>query len=184
MSYTIYLRTNKVNGKQYVGQTKDFYYRENDWKCIKGRYANKYIDTDRGKYGLDAFETTILAEVETQEEAWKLEQQFIKELNTKYPNGYNISDGGAGMSGAKHSEETKKKMSKSHTNNPKKSKAINQYDLGDNFIRTWSSSHEIERELGFNHNDIIRCCNGGYYNKKRNKWVNTFQSHNFIWKFA
>lgn len=233
MDYTIYLRTNKVNGMQYVGQTGDFERRELQWKNIKFIYANHYFTEERNKYGLDSFETSILAEVETQEEAWELERKYIKELGTKYPDGYNMSDGGKGNKGkivseetrkkfsvlfkGKHhspktefkkgnklSEETKKKMSESrkgennsfygkhHTEetikkiselqkgqhrSPKTEfpkRKVNQYDLEGNFIRTWPSISEIQRELGFKTNSsIIQCCKGKYK-----------QSYGFKWQYA
>lgn len=94
MKYTVYLRTNKINGKQYVGQTENFKNREKDWKCLKARYANQYIQIDREKYGIDNFDVKKLAEVSTKEEAWHLEQKYIKELDTIYPNGYNRAYGG------------------------------------------------------------------------------------------
>lgn len=121
--YTVYLRTNTVNGKQYVGQTGDFKTRNNQWNCLKGNYSNKDLNEDRIKYGLDIFNTIILAQVETEEESLKLEEQYIKELNTLKPNGYNISIGGKKNSGSgkgnknpfygkKHTNEAKHKMSK------------------------------------------------------------------------
>lgn len=108
MSYTVYLRTNKINGKQYVGQTENFKNREKDWKCLKARYGSYYFTKDRNKYGIENFDVKILAEVDSREEAWGLEQKFIKELNTMFPNGYNMSYGGEKSSGYKHSEEQKK----------------------------------------------------------------------------
>lgn len=35
--YVVYLRTNLVNGKQYVGQTKDFVNRERKWNNLKNK---------------------------------------------------------------------------------------------------------------------------------------------------
>lgn len=113
MSYTIYLRTNKVNGKQYVGQTKDFKKRENSWRCLKARYANWYITGDREKYGLDNFNVVIIDHCETQKEAYELEQKYINELGTKYPDGYNFADGGKTSKGTKYRKEVKQKMSES-----------------------------------------------------------------------
>lgn len=99
MNYTVYLRTNKANGMQYVGQTKDFKKRENEWKCLKARYANTALQKDREEFGLENFDAEVLAETETQEEAWELEQTFIKAYNTMYPNGYNAACGGKNNTG-------------------------------------------------------------------------------------
>lgn len=111
MKYTIYLRTNKINGMQYVGQTKDFELREKQFNRINQRYANKILTEDRREFGLDSFNVEILAEVETQEESWALEKTYIKAYNTKYPNGYNMSDGGETSKGTKHTKESIKNMS-------------------------------------------------------------------------
>lgn len=109
---TIYLRTNLVNGKQYVGQTKDMKLRNNAWKCLKIYYANKHLTEDREKYGVDSFNFEILKECDGSEgDFW--EQYYIKEYNTKYPNGYNMSDGGKGTPKVYRSEETRKKLSES-----------------------------------------------------------------------
>lgn len=111
MIYTIYLRTNLVNGKQYVGQTCDFKRREMEWNRLNQRYANNYLTEDREKYGLDNWKTEMLAEVDKQEDAWELEQRFINDYNTVFPNGYNMSDGGKTNKGFKVNEETKKEIS-------------------------------------------------------------------------
>ena len=108
----IYLRTNKVNGKKYVGQAVNIRKRENQWNSI-GHYAGKAIDAARKKYGIDAFDFEILIECED-EELNKWEMYYIKELNTKVPYGYNMTDGGDGLSGCPVSEETRKKLSESH----------------------------------------------------------------------
>lgn len=110
----VYLRTNLVNGKQYVGQANDFINREYEWKCLKGSYAGSLINRAREKYGLENWSVEILVECSTQEELNKWEIFYIDKLNTKTPNGYNLTDGGEGVSGFKHSNETKKKLSVSH----------------------------------------------------------------------
>lgn len=111
----IYLRTNKINGKKYVGQvtTKRFKARQNKWKTISVQYAGKAIDAARAKYGIESFDFKILKECED-EELDKWEIYFIKELNTKVPYGYNMTDGGGGTSGFTISEETRKKLSETH----------------------------------------------------------------------
>lgn len=107
----IYLRTNLVNGKQYVGQTIDFKQREHEWKSVK-RYSGGIIDKARKKYGVDNFETKILKECSTIDELDYWEIYYIKELNTKTPNGYNLTDGGEGFKGLEFTEEHKRNISK------------------------------------------------------------------------
>lgn len=53
----------------------------------------------------------------------------------------------------------------------KTSKKINQYDLHGNFIKTWDSIMDVERELGINNGNISSCCNG-----------NKNSAGGFIWK--
>ena len=106
----IYLRTNIINGKQYVGQANDFERREQDWMC-DSRYSGGVIDKARAKYGVENFKVEILRECKTKDELNYWEKYYISELNTKVPNGYNLTDGGEGAVGAIISEESRKKMS-------------------------------------------------------------------------
>ena len=107
----IYLRTNLINGKQYVGQTINFEKREYEWNNSK-KYSGGIIDKARDKYGVENFETKVLKECDTIEELDQLEMYYIKELNTKTPNGYNITDGGEGFKGLEFTEEHKRNISK------------------------------------------------------------------------
>lgn len=196
MSYTIYLRTNKVNGMQYVGQTGDFDNRERCWRCLKARYSNKYIKSDREKYGLDAFDVLILADVETQEEAHKIEQIYIKELNTIFPNGYNMAVGGKKntgigksskeIKGEKHylygkhlTSETKKKLSEANKgkhSSPEtefKKIRVKQYTKDNQFIKEWDGARDVEKEIGIYASAITACCKG-----KRNT------AGGFKWQYA
>lgn len=135
--YKIYLITNIENTKKYVGITK-FSLNERFSQHIKrGFLLTEAIQ----KYGCQNFSIDLIEEVESAERAYELEQYYIREYNTKVPNGYNLTDGGdgifgweateeyrkecservkklhkekkVGMYGKKHSEDTKKKMSDS-----------------------------------------------------------------------
>ena len=111
----IYLRTNKINGKKYVGQvtTKRFKARQNKWNNLNLPYAGNVINNAREKYGIESFGFEILKECEDNElNQWEI--YYIKELNTKVPYGYNMTDGGGGKSGFTISNETKKKLSEAH----------------------------------------------------------------------
>lgn len=65
------------------------------------------------------------------------------------------------------------RSAKARLNHPKLSKQVNQYSLDGNFIRSFQSAYEIQRQLGFNQSHICDCCLG-----KLKK------SHNYIWKYA
>lgn len=106
---TIYILRNKVNDKIYIGQT---------WNVMEdrmgkdgGKYSNSaYLYNAIQKHGVENFYYEMLAECTTQEEADKLESEYIIKYNSKNGEiGYNLKDGGRG---GKHSEETKAKISK------------------------------------------------------------------------
>lgn len=173
MKYTVYLRTNKENGKQYVGQTSNFDTREKSWKCMKARYANKILQDDREKYGLESFDVKILAEVDTIEEAWELEKYYIKELRTKFPRGYNRSDGGktnkggtVGYHNGKEFEKGHKPWNKGvkgmHLSPESEFKGIPVVQLKDGVLITiWDSIKNAAEEInGCYTGSISRCCKG------------------------
>lgn len=56
--------------------------------------------------------------------------------------------------------------------NGKMSKHVLQYDMDGNFMKEWISVREIERELGFLHSNISKCCNGKLQT-----------AYGFIWKY-
>lgn len=116
----IYLRTNLINGKQYIGQANDFKQREYEWNCLKRSYAGLLIDRARAKYGLENWKVDILRECETQEELNQWESYYIVKFNTKTPNGYNLTDGGEGASGYHCTEEhrLKNSLAKRGSNHP------------------------------------------------------------------
>jgi hypothetical protein len=56
-----------------------------------------------------------------------------------------------------------------------RSKAVDQFDLNDNFIKTWTSAYDAARELNMSPGPINCCCNGtkNYKTCKGFKWVYT-----------
>lgn len=103
----IYLYTNKKNGKKYVGQT-------NEEKRRLQEHVRKNVTVfDRAvtKYGIESFDYKVIDSAKTQEEANEKEMFWIKKLNSKAPNGYNMTDGGETSSGYHHTYEARKKMS-------------------------------------------------------------------------
>lgn len=107
----IYLITNKVNNKKYVGQT---------WKSIHVRFNQHNSRNSCPKlfnaiksYGRNNFTIEEIASTKCQECANYLEDYFINLYNSLSRDfGYNLKTGGYG---GKHSEETKLKISKANT---------------------------------------------------------------------
>ena len=92
----IYCITNKVTGKQYVGQCV---HSVDDSSNYYG--SGIYIKSSLKTYGKDNFIKEILEELEEPNKAHLNEREmfWIKEKNTKFPNGYNLTDGGEGCRG-------------------------------------------------------------------------------------
>ena len=105
----IYKITNTVNGKAYIGKTTCNI--KNRIRAHLGGYSQGLIMKAIKKYGKENFTWEILHDGILDIFLNNYEKEAIKEHNTKAPNGYNITDGGEGLSGWKHTEETKQKIS-------------------------------------------------------------------------
>ena len=105
----IYLITNKITRKQYVGQTlqNDIHIRWNQHKRRYKTMLGRCILSAYQKYGIQNFDFKIIC-VCFDDDCNKLEEFYIKKFNTLVPNGYNLQTGG---NNCKHSEETKLLMS-------------------------------------------------------------------------
>lgn len=112
----VYLITNNVNNKKYVGI--DSSRTDRRWKdhkkFSKREQPVQLIDQKIKQYGINNFDYNILCECETFEELLEKERHYIKLLNTFCGNGlgYNRSLGGkSGFYGGKMTEEAKQKIS-------------------------------------------------------------------------
>ena len=117
----IYMFTNKVNNKKYIGQTiseKNRYYSH----FYKGAKECQYFHAAISKYGKDNFDYEVLYRSELFEDTKEnkrlikktlndKEQFFIKKYNTvDREKGYNITIGGDGTPGHKVSNNHKQKL--------------------------------------------------------------------------
>lgn len=128
----IYLITNKISNKKYVGQTVQTLekrWKRHCWNSTLKRKDAMAITQAITKYGKENFIIEILEVCVSQELLNLAEQKWINELNTLSPNGYNLSTGGNSKGhlsdetkrkislaniGKKISEETRKNLSESH----------------------------------------------------------------------
>lgn len=125
----VYCITNKINGKRYVGQAKNF---ENRWRQHKRTQNNASKRCPRlynalKKYGVENFEAKVLIEVGSKEDLDYYEKKLIDLWNlTDDRFGYNISRGGDGVH-RPCSEETKLKISRTLF---ERNKTIPSHNLG------------------------------------------------------
>ena len=106
----IYKITNTIDGKIYIGKTK---------QKLSKRISQHKCDSKKGslgigaairKYGWENFTVEVIEEcpIELLNER---EIFFIAELNSKSPHGYNLTDGGDGGKGYSPNKETRDKIS-------------------------------------------------------------------------
>ena len=103
----IYLITNTINGKQYIGQTmshrlnhkkyRPFGFKKRfDDHCSGARTTitkTQYITNSIRKYGEAAFQVQLVIRC-LKEETDMYEEYYIKQYDTLYPIGYNLTTGG------------------------------------------------------------------------------------------
>jgi len=125
----IYLITNLVNGKVYVGQTRVGLHKRLTGHTAQARSGSKYpLHAAIRKYGRDSFLIEALAVAETREQLDQLEVLWISILNSRDMSvGYNVMSGGLSgvltpeaeahkadkLRGRKRTLETRDKMSAS-----------------------------------------------------------------------
>lgn len=113
----VYLATNQVNGKCYVGQAVNLEKRKEKHAKDATRGSMLAFHCAIRKYGFDAFDWKKLYQVCTKDvicgkekmqlDRW--ERYYIKKLNTISPNGYNLTKGGDRFSG-RHRLESRQKI--------------------------------------------------------------------------
>lgn len=173
--FCIYLIKNLVNNKVYVGHTKRFGAR---MKIHQSRSKNKKYNYPLynaiRKYGIDKFEVSIIIfGIKDLADSSKEEIKWIKEHGSVVPNGYNLTEGGEGCAGYKHTDEWKRQMSlfmqgkqnalgNKHTDDWKKEAskrhAGNKYATGNKHTEEWkreksSSLKDNKHAIGTRHTE-------------------------------
>lgn len=194
----IYKITNKVNGKFYIGSSRniDKRLREHKRELRLNIHINPHLQSAWNKYGSENFTFEIILLIENEEEKTNkklrdIETDYI--LKTKCSEdeyGYNIIKGGRGSLNIPCSEKTKHKISEANKgkiawnkNTPMEEeqkillkqiktelygKAIDVYSLNGEFIETIPSIREASRLYKCGRNTIQTCLNGTTLPKK---WI-------------
>lgn len=153
--WCVYCHTNKYNDKKYFGITSGP--PEERWKNGYGYSEKTAFRKAINKYTWDGFWHEVIVTGLTEVEAKQKEIELIALFKTnclKYNNptfGYNMTDGGDGIVGYKHTEEWKQQHSEAMRgeNNPHYGKTI-QERLGSDSYATWLKKQRARDRFGEN----------------------------------
>jgi group I intron endonuclease len=96
---------------KYVGQTtRTLKQRKSSHLSSSKKGSTYYLHRAIRKYGAENFKWEVIYNATSEEELNEKETYFIKEYNTNSQDGYNLTEGGRGIRGWKHSELTKEKI--------------------------------------------------------------------------
>jgi group I intron endonuclease len=133
----IYKITNTINGKFYIGSARSLYKRlsEHQEKLKKNKHKNPHLQNSYNKYGnVFSFEIIKMCNIE---ELFIVEQYYLDILNPEY----NINKQATGRH-IPHTLETRKKIANSQLIK------IDQYNLNNEFLKTWESIKSIRDHFG------------------------------------
>lgn len=172
-TYCVYIHTNKINGKMYVGQTIHGDNPKRRWDNGNGYLTNQYFSRAIKKYGWDNFEHEIIASKLTKEEADNFEKLLIINLDTTNSSvGYNIALGGGGTLGVKKTEKEKQEHSQrmkekcldpeyiQMMRNVAPKRKVYQFTLAGDFVAEYESAMEAQRQTGIHNGDISKSAFG------------------------
>jgi len=137
LEMVIYKTTNLVNGKIYIGQDS----KNNPDYLGSGKIIKRAIK----KHGKDNFTKEIIESCVSKEGLDERERYWIGKLNsTNKTIGYNITDGGEGCLGLRHSDETKRimRLNNMGSNNPMYGKRLSEESIS-------RRSHKVKLEGTF-----------------------------------
>lgn len=189
----IYIYTSPSN-KVYIGQTVDENERMrkhiSDSKNLSKKRNDSYFHRAVAKYGIDQFTYEVLFKTKSNSKDRikvvlnAMEKYYIKKYNSMNPNkGYNLTIGGEGVVGRKHTLEEKQKISLkvrgekngmygTTWNQAQKDgnySRVLMFSKDDVFIREFESIKEAEQFLGKRSN-ISACCRGERKTSNGYKW--------------
>lgn len=162
----IYLVSNNINNKKYIGQTKRTV--EERWSDHLSKlqsdvnyFHNAILKHGKEHFYIETIDIVTAKDPDTLNEILnKGEIYYIAKYNTVHPNGYNLTNGGGNTSFTIL-------------------KPVCQYDFEGNYIATYESINSASEQLGINRKGIGNCCNR---NVSRNG-KKSYSAGGYIWRF-
>lgn len=146
----IYFIVNLLKGEIYIGSSVDVIKRLNNHidQLLSNKHPNQHMQNSFNKYGRKNFDIMIIEYIEDKNKLLEREQywidSFVKDERHRM---YNICLHVGNSLGYKHTEESKKKMSKYHTGkklSPEHKKAISEANKGEK--NSMFGKHRTEEE--------------------------------------
>lgn len=109
----IYRAENLITRKSYIGKTIRTLNERKLEHLNRMSQRKSYFHNALKKYGLNAFEWQVIEKSKSELELNTLEQHYIQYYKTKYPNGYNLTNGGEGVIGYVMTTKHKENLSQS-----------------------------------------------------------------------
>ena len=163
----IYVITNQINQKQYVGQTS-FSIEERFKQHIKdsSKYLNRPLYKAFNKYGIENFSIAKIEEC-PDEALFEREKYWIKELNT-YHFGYNATLGGEGTTLYNHNQILERLKENTFL-----SDLIQEFGCDPKIIRAIAKENNIylENKARVTSRQAVKC-----FDKKTNEFIKEFSS--------
>lgn len=147
----VYIFTNKINNKKYIGESIDIRDR-----IMRYKYPKPVRPFEHAliKYGFDGFDLEIVYyPYFNKTELLETERLLIEEYDSLVPYGYNICRKGTDQTGKSHSVETKHKLSeanKGKIHSDETRKKISQSNKGKTF------SEESKKKISFSNTGKTR----------------------------
>ncbi len=153
---TVYILTNIINDKQYIGKTIKKFNKRLSQHLKAARSGNGYcLHRAIRKYGIENFHIECLQVSNKLVNLW--ENHLIRRWNTLAPNGYNLTVGGEG---GEHTEEVKQKIAKAHKGKSKTEEHIKNISKGKkgkkNPVLSEAMKGHIPWNIGIEHNKETR----------------------------
>lgn len=146
MEYFIYEIRNIINGKRYIGCSKDVSVRfiKHKSRLKNNKHKNGYLQNAYNKYGESNFQYNILFKLNSESEMYEKEKTLISEND----NLYNLAEGGlGGDTFSNRSEEskeiTREKLSKTSKISNDKNKTLH----SENTSKLWENDEYREKVL-------------------------------------